>query len=135
MDLVVGATGFVGGLVARQLRAQGRDVRALVRSGAGHAGASALAAAGGPEPLSQLEAVERFERALGRRMTLDHVPVSVLMAQHRSDDPLQQAFAALMLGYSQGDVIPEARANSARYSLTLTSPADYAGRFQVPSGS
>ena len=46
MDLVVGATGFVGGLAARQLRALGREVRALVRGGAGHAGASALAADG-----------------------------------------------------------------------------------------
>jgi uncharacterized protein YbjT (DUF2867 family) len=291
MDLVVGATGFVGGLVARQLRAQGRDVRALVRGGAGHAGASALAAdgaavvngdltdpssvaracigcdtvvctatampnaggdalrridhdgvlgliaaaeaaavkrfvyisysrnirtesplsrakrgcearlesgrmdhvilqpsffmevwlgphlgfdvaggrvraygdgkaavsyvsgrdvaafaaaaatrpggvremvqVGGPDPLSQLDAVEHFERVLGRRMTLDHVPVSALEAQQRSDDPLQQAFAALMLGYALGDAIPEARDNAARYGVTLTSLADYAGRFRV----
>jgi uncharacterized protein YbjT (DUF2867 family) len=292
MDLVVGATGFVGGLVARQLRAQGRDVRALVRGGAGHAGASALAAAGaevldgdltdpaslaqscagcgtvlctatampnaggdalrridhegvlnliaaaeaagvarfvyisysrnirtesplsrakrgcearlesgrmdyvilqpsvfmevwlgphlgfdvaggrirvygdgkaagsyvsgrdvaafataaaarpgqlrekvqvgGPESLSQLEAVAQFERVLGRRMTLDHVPVSALEAQQRSDDPLQQAFAALMLGYAQGDAIPEARDNAARYGVALTSLADYADGFRVP---
>ena len=295
MDLVVGATGFVGGLVARQLRAQGRDVRALVRGGAGHAGASALAASGavivdgdltdnasvawacagcetvvctatampnaggdalrridhdgvlnlmaaaeaaavkrfvyisysrnirtesplsrakracearleagrmeyvilqpsvfmevwlgphlgfdvagghvrvygdgkaavsyvsgrdvaefataaatrpgelrekvqvgGPEPLSQLDAVAHFERVLGRRMTLEHVPVSALEAQQRSDDPLQQAFAALMLGYAQGDAIPEARDNAVRFGVTLTSLADYAGRFRVSSGS
>ncbi|HKY00251.1 MAG TPA: NAD(P)H-binding protein [Steroidobacteraceae bacterium] len=292
MDLVVGATGFVGGLVARQLSAQGRHVRALVRGGAGHAGASALAAAGvavldgdltdfasvaracagcgtvvctatampnaggdalrridhegvlnliaaaeaagvarcvyisysrnirtesplsrakrgcearlesgrmdyvilqpsffmevwlgphlgfdvagghvriygdgkaavsyvsgravaafatsaatrrgelrekvqvgGPEPLSQLEAVAHFERALGRRMTLHHVPVSALEAQHRSGDPLQQAFAALMLGYAQGDAIPEASDNAARFGVTLTSLADYAAGFEVP---
>ena len=292
MDLVVGATGFVGGLVARQLRGQGRDVRALVRGGAAHAGASALAAAGaaivegdltdpatvaractgcgtvvctatampnaggdalrridhegvlgliaaaeaagvarfvyisysrnirtesplsrakrgcearlesgrmeyailqpsvfmevwlgphlgfdvvggrvrvygdgkaavsyvsgqdvaafavaaaarpgelrekiqvgGPEPLSQLDAVAHFERVLGRRMTRDHVPVPALEAQQRSDDPLQQAFAALMLGYALGDAIPEARDNAARYGVTLTSLADYAGRFRIP---
>jgi uncharacterized protein YbjT (DUF2867 family) len=295
MDLVVGATGFVGGLVARQLRTQSRDVRALVRGGAGHAGASALAAAGvavvdgdltdrpsvaracagcdtlvctatampnaggdalrridhdgvlnliaaaeaatvrrfvyisysrnirtesplsrakrgcearlesgrmeyailqpsvfmevwlgphlgfdvaggrvrvygdgkaavsyvsgrdvaafavaaamrpgelrekvqvgGPEPLSQLEAVAHFERALGRRMTLDHVPVSALEAQQHSDDPLQQAFAALMLAYALGDAIPEARDNAVRYGVTLTPLADYAGRFRVPGGA
>ena len=42
MHLVVGATGFVGGMAARQLRERGLDVRALVRGGAGHQGASAL---------------------------------------------------------------------------------------------
>ena len=45
-DLVVGATGFVGGLIVRQLRARGRDVHALVRRGAGHPGAGPLADAG-----------------------------------------------------------------------------------------
>ena len=43
MDLVVGSTGFVGGLAVRQLCAQGRAVRALVRGGTGHAAANALA--------------------------------------------------------------------------------------------
>jgi uncharacterized protein YbjT (DUF2867 family) len=46
MHLVVGATGFVGGLVARQLRERGLDVRALVRGGAGHQGAAALEKSG-----------------------------------------------------------------------------------------
>jgi len=46
MDLVVGATGFVGGTVAKQLCARGRAVRALVRGGAGRKEAEPLAAAG-----------------------------------------------------------------------------------------
>ena len=46
MDLVVGATGFVGGLVVRQLCARGRAVRALVRGGAARKQAESLAGAG-----------------------------------------------------------------------------------------
>lgn len=42
MDLVVGATGLVGGQVARGLLERGRDVRCLVREPAGRADASAL---------------------------------------------------------------------------------------------
>src|SRR5262245_55196543 len=46
MDLVVGATGFVGGLAARHLRQMGRAVRALVRGGAGRSEARPLIDAG-----------------------------------------------------------------------------------------
>ena len=114
----------------------GRDVAAFAAAAAARPGAlREKVQVGGPEPLSQLDAVAHFERVLGRRMTLDHVTVSALEAQQRSDDPLQQAFAALMLGYAQGDAIPEARDNAARYGVTLTPLADYAGRFRAPSGS
>lgn len=46
MYLVVGATGLVGGEVTQQLRNKGCDVRALVRGGAAHQGATSLARAG-----------------------------------------------------------------------------------------
>ncbi|MDH4260930.1 MAG: NmrA family NAD(P)-binding protein, partial [Gammaproteobacteria bacterium] len=46
MHLIVGATGFVGGMAARQLRERGFEVRALVRGSAGHQGAAALVKAG-----------------------------------------------------------------------------------------
>jgi uncharacterized protein YbjT (DUF2867 family) len=46
MYLVVGATGLVGGAVTQQLRDQACDVRALVRGGAGHPGATFLAKGG-----------------------------------------------------------------------------------------
>lgn len=46
MDLVAGATGFVGGLIARQLCAHGRAVRALVRGGSAREDAGHLASAG-----------------------------------------------------------------------------------------
>ena len=44
--LVVGATGFVGGQVARGLRERGRSVRALVRGGASHPKSDELREAG-----------------------------------------------------------------------------------------
>ena len=114
----------------------GRDVAAFAAAAATRPGElREKVQVGGPEPLSQLEAVAHFERVLGRRMALDHVPVSALEAQQRSDDPLQQAFAGLTLAYALGDAIPEACDNAARYGVTLTSLADYAGRFRVPSGS
>jgi uncharacterized protein YbjT (DUF2867 family) len=114
----------------------GQDVAAFAVSAALQPGALGDAIQiGGPECLSQLEAVARFERTLGRRMTLEHVPMPALEAQHRSDEPLQQTFAALMLEYAMGDSFPEAQEYAARYGVTLTSLAEYAGRYRVPGGA
>ena len=64
----------------------GRDVAAFAAAAATRPGElREKVQVGGPEPLSQLEAVAHFERVLGRRMALDHVPVSALEAQQRSD--------------------------------------------------
>jgi NADH dehydrogenase len=84
---------------------------------------------GGPEPVSQLQAVRIFENELHRKFTLQHVPVEALQEQHRSSDPLQKTFGALMLGYAGGDVIPTARDNATRYGVRLHSVDDYAAQF------
>ena len=84
---------------------------------------------GGPEALSQLDAVRVFEKKLGKKFTLDFVPVEALEGQYRSSDPLQKTFGALMLGYAKGDVIGESRANADRYGVRLRSVADYATSF------
>jgi uncharacterized protein YbjT (DUF2867 family) len=81
---------------------------------------------GGPEPVSQLEAVALFEQLLGRRFSLEQVPMATLEAQHRSSDPQQQTFAALMMACALGDVLPEARHSAERYGVSLTSVEDYA---------
>jgi uncharacterized protein YbjT (DUF2867 family) len=61
---------------------------------------------GGPEALSPLEAVQIFEEAGGQKFTVTHVPDEVLQAQRAAaTDSMQEAFAALMLGYAQGCVI------------------------------
>jgi uncharacterized protein YbjT (DUF2867 family) len=84
---------------------------------------------GGPEPLSQLQAVSIFERALGTKFSLDFVPLETLYMQHRSTDSLQKTFAALMLSYAKGDAVADAAANSERFGVGLQSIAEYASGF------
>lgn len=81
---------------------------------------------GGPEPVSQLGAVAVFERALGRTFSLEHVPMQALEEQHRSTDPLEKAFAALMMAYALGDPVAKARQTADRYGVQLTAVEDYA---------
>lgn len=83
---------------------------------------------GGPEPVSQLEAVALFERTLRRRFALERVPMTALEGQYQSPDPLQKTLAALSISYALGDEIREAADNAARYGVPLTSLADHAGR-------
>jgi uncharacterized protein YbjT (DUF2867 family) len=87
---------------------------------------NAILEMGGPDELSQLDAVHIFERALGKKMELSFLPTEVIAAQHESSDPLQKTFGALMLAYSKGDVIPGARALAEEYGITLRSVAEYA---------
>lgn len=82
---------------------------------------------GGPEAISQLEAVGIFEQAFHKKIALEHLSAEVLQQQHQSaTDPLQKTFAALMLGYAQGDAIPGAKETAARYGVRLRSVNDYA---------
>jgi len=81
---------------------------------------------GGPESLSQLDAVRVFEEALGKQMRIDYVPAQALMAQHESSVPLERAFGALMLAYAKGDEIPNAAETAAQYGIRLRSVREYA---------
>lgn len=86
---------------------------------------------GGPEALSQLDAVRIFEQALGRKVEVSFVPVDALEEQHRSaTDPLQKTFAALMHAYAKGDVIAGALALAETYGIALRSVADSARALQ-----
>lgn len=61
---------------------------------------------GGPEALSPLEVVDRFERIGGTPFRLEHISEQTLRAQFEgATDPLQKSFAALMLGYLHGDAM------------------------------
>jgi len=61
---------------------------------------------GGPEALSPLEVVARFEKIGGRPFRLEHISEQALREQFEAAaDPLQKSFAALMLGYAHGDAM------------------------------
>jgi uncharacterized protein YbjT (DUF2867 family) len=85
---------------------------------------------GGPEPLSLLEVVGIFEKTLGKKFELEKVPLAALEEQHRSTDPLQKTFAALMIGYAKGDVIPDSLETARRYGVRLHTVSDYAATFR-----
>ena len=102
-------------------------VEATLRS-TGH---RAILEMGGPEPVSQLDAVRTFEKALGTSCRLEFVPLEALQQQHLSQDPLQRTFAALMLGYAQGDVISGAVALAGEFGVALRSVTDYANSFRA----
>jgi NADH dehydrogenase len=89
---------------------------------------------GGPDALSQFEVVAIFEQRLKTHISLQFVPEEALEQQHRSADPVQQTFAALMLGAARGDVIQGARELARQYQIHLHSVADYATSFGAPQG-
>jgi uncharacterized protein YbjT (DUF2867 family) len=81
---------------------------------------------GGPEALSPLEVVARFEKIGGRPFQLQHVPEQTLRAQFDgAADPMQKTFAGLMLGYLYGDAIDMAPVVD-QFGLQLTSVDEYA---------
>jgi uncharacterized protein YbjT (DUF2867 family) len=58
---------------------------------------------GGPEEITQREAVEVFEKTTGKKFDVTMIPEEALEAQWRAaEDPFQKTFAALMLGIARG---------------------------------
>jgi uncharacterized protein YbjT (DUF2867 family) len=58
---------------------------------------------GGPEELTQREAVELFEKATGKKFTVTEMPEESLEQQWKSaKDPFEKTFAALFLGVARG---------------------------------
>ena len=81
---------------------------------------------GGPEALSPLEVVARFEKISGRPFKLEHVPELALRSQFReATDSMQKSFAALMLGYLHGDAMNMAPVVD-KFAIQLSSIDDYA---------
>jgi uncharacterized protein YbjT (DUF2867 family) len=81
---------------------------------------------GGPEPLSPLEVVARFEQIGGKTFKLEQIPEDALRAQFEAaTDPMQKSFAALMLGYSFGDSM-NVKPIQDEFGIRLTSINEYA---------
>jgi uncharacterized protein YbjT (DUF2867 family) len=74
----------------------------------GHPAArNAVISFGGPEALSQRDAVRIFEEAFGKPFT-DRCPEEALEAQWKSaGDPFTRSFSALMPGAARGDLVGE----------------------------
>lgn len=86
---------------------------------------------GGPEALSPLEVVRRFERRSSRQVAVELVPDAALQAQcAAATDPLQRSFAALMLSLAQGDAIAMGETLDA-YPVPLTTIDDYLARLEA----
>lgn len=81
---------------------------------------------GGPQAISPLEVVSRFEKIGGKSFKVEHVPESSLREQFQAaTDSMQKSFAGLMLSYANGDAM-EMKPIIAEFGLSLTTVDDYA---------
>jgi uncharacterized protein YbjT (DUF2867 family) len=86
---------------------------------------------GGPQNISQLDAVKIFEEVLHRKIEVQLVPVDALQAQFNSAaDPMQKSFSGLMLCVANGDPINMKEILQA-FPIKLISVREYA-RSVVP---
>ncbi len=104
-----------------------KDVaRFAVESLENPAARNAVLELGGPEQLSQLEAVKIFEVASGRKFEVQTIPKEMLELQmNGATDPMQKSFSGFMLNLADGDPI-DMQAILAAFPLKLTSVNEYA---------
>jgi uncharacterized protein YbjT (DUF2867 family) len=87
---------------------------------------NAILELGGPEKLSQLDAVKIFEDASGKKFDVQHVPVEALQSQlNTATDLMQKSFAGLMLGVANGDPI-DMKDTLAKFPVKLKSVREFA---------
>ena len=74
---------------------------------------------GGPEKISQLDALHIFEDIAGKKVDVESIPVEALKAQREvADDPMQKSFSGLMENAAMGDEI-DMTENLNHFSLKL----------------
>lgn len=83
---------------------------------------------GGPEEISQQDAVRMFEEAFGKKFNVTQVPEGALEAQWKAaENPFEKSFAALMLGVARGfDSGLQPPFES--FPMKMTSPREYVRR-------
>lgn len=80
---------------------------------------------GGPEPISQRDAVRLFEEAFGKKFEVTEVPEDALEAQWKSaQNPMDKTFACLMLGVARG-IDSGIEPAFEKFPMEMTSPRDY----------
>jgi len=104
-----------------------KDVaRFAVESLENTAAQNAVLELGGPEQLSQLEAVKLFEKVSGRKFEVQTIPKEMLELQmNNATDPMQKSFSGLMLNLADGDPI-DMEAITSDFLFKLTSVKEYA---------
>jgi NADH dehydrogenase len=94
---------------------------------------NAIIQVGGPHQLSPKEVVKIFEEVQGRKFKIDYVPVEVLRQQkEKTQDPLQNSFAGLMLKYAAGDRV-DMRSILGKIHVEMTSVKEYARQMSTVS--
>lgn len=80
------------------------DVAELAVQCVGNPAASnAVIPFGGPEPISQRDAVKIFEEEFGKPFSVTEIPAHALEAQWKgAENPMEKTFASLMLGVARG---------------------------------
>jgi uncharacterized protein YbjT (DUF2867 family) len=87
---------------------------------------NATIAFGGPEGVSQRDAVKAFEEAFQKPFVVTQIPEAALVEQHLSaPDPFNKTFAALMLGVARGCVRGR-KLNDQHFRVSFTSVPEYA---------
>jgi uncharacterized protein YbjT (DUF2867 family) len=96
---------------------------------------NAVIPVGGPEEISQREAVRIFEEAYGKKFNMIEVPEAVLEAQLRAaQNPFDKTFAGLMLGVARGfdsGIQPPFD----KFPMQMTSPREYARKMAKASNT
>jgi uncharacterized protein YbjT (DUF2867 family) len=81
---------------------------------------------GGPQNLSQLDAVKIFEEVLNKKIEIGQIAVDVLKSQiNGAEDPMQKSFSGLMLCVANGDNI-DMRDVMRKFPVELTSVKEFA---------
>ena len=87
---------------------------------------NAILELGGPDKLSQLDAVKIFEEISGREFEIDHLPVETLRSNlNLATDLMQKSFSGLMLCLAKGDPI-DMNEILKKFSIKLKSVREYA---------
>ena len=83
---------------------------------------------GGPEPVSQRDAVKLFEEEFGKPFSVTEIPEQALEAQWKgAENPMEKTFASLMLGVARGlDAGMEPPFE--KFPMQLTSPREFVRR-------
>jgi uncharacterized protein YbjT (DUF2867 family) len=96
-----------------------------VRSLTSPAARNATIPVGGPEEISQREAVLMFEEAYGRKFNVMEIPEAALEAQwSAAQNPFDKTFAGLMLGLARG-FDSGMRPPFEDFPMEMTSPRDF----------